>query len=77
MRSLPKFLAQRVIFGALTLIIISIIMYGVVYFSPFELRVTLFMPPKRSPHLTDEAIARFRQKIIDDNHLYDPFVVQY
>jgi ABC-type dipeptide/oligopeptide/nickel transport system permease component len=77
MADLVKFLLRRSLFAILTLILMSIIMYGIVYLAPLDIRVDLFMPNNLSPHLTEEGLARFRQRIIDNNHLDDPFPIQY
>ncbi len=77
MRSLLKFLSRRIFFAIITLIIMSILLYGVIYISPIDLRIDLFMPAKLSPRMTEEDVARFRNLIAERNHLYDPFIVQY
>lgn len=77
MRSLFKFLLRRVFFAAITLILITIIMYLVVYLAPVDVRIDLFMPKNLGPRMTEEAIARFRENIAEKNHLHDTFFVQY
>jgi peptide/nickel transport system permease protein len=77
MRSLLKFLLRRVFSAILTLILMSVILYGIIYLAPVDLRIDLFMPSKLSPHMTEEDIERFRIRLAEENHLYDPFIVQY
>jgi ABC-type dipeptide/oligopeptide/nickel transport system permease component len=77
MRSLLKFLLRRVLFAIFTLFLMTIILYGIVYLAPLDLRVNLFMPPNMKPDLPEEAIAQIRDLIIKNNHLSDPFFVQY
>jgi ABC-type dipeptide/oligopeptide/nickel transport system permease component len=77
MGPLLKFLARRVFFALLTIILVSIVMYFVVYLSPVEVRVDLFMPKNFGPQMTEEQIARLRDRITEKNHLNDAFIVQY
>jgi ABC-type dipeptide/oligopeptide/nickel transport system permease component len=60
-----------------TLILISLILYGIVYLSPIELRINLFMPANLSPRMTEEDVARFREMIAERHHLHDTFIIQY
>jgi peptide/nickel transport system permease protein len=52
-------------------------MYLVVYLAPVDVRIDLFMPKNLGPRMTEEAIARLRERIAEKNHLNDTFVVQY
>ena len=61
----------------LTLILVSIAMYFVVYLAPLDVRVDLFMPKNLGPHMTEEQVARLRERITEKNHLNDTFFVQY
>jgi ABC-type dipeptide/oligopeptide/nickel transport system permease component len=77
MGSLLKFLARRVFFAMLTTILVSVAMYFVVYLAPVDVRVELFMPKNFGPRATEEDIARYRERVIQKNHLNDAFFVQY
>jgi ABC-type dipeptide/oligopeptide/nickel transport system permease component len=55
----------------------SIILFGIIYLSPLDLRINLFMPPNVPARISEEDVARIRNLIAESNHLYDPFVVQY
>lgn len=77
MRSLLRFLSRRVFFAMLTLILVSVAMYFVVYLAPLDVRVDLFMPKNLGPHMTEEQVARLRERITEKNHLNDTFFVQY
>jgi ABC-type dipeptide/oligopeptide/nickel transport system permease component len=77
MHSLFKFLFRRVFFAVITLLLISIILFGIIYLSPLDLRINLFMPPNVPSRISEEDIVRIRDLIAEKNHLYDPFIVQY
>jgi peptide/nickel transport system permease protein len=77
MRNLLRYLLRRVVFAIFTLILMSIIMYGIICLAPLDVRIDLFMPKTFSPRVTEEDIARFRQRISDKFHLTDPFPIQY
>ncbi|MBN2256315.1 MAG: ABC transporter permease [Anaerolineaceae bacterium] len=72
-----KFLLRRVFFAVITLFVISVILYGIIYLTPVDVRISLFMPANFSPRMTEEAIARYQDMIAEKNHLYDSFFVQY
>lgn len=61
----------------ITLVLMSIILYGIIYLSPLDLRINLFMPQNVPSRMTEKDIARIRNLIAENNHLYDPFIVQY
>jgi peptide/nickel transport system permease protein len=52
-------------------------MYFVVYLAPVDVRVDLVMPKNVGPRMTEEALARLRERLIVKNHLDDTFIVQY
>jgi peptide/nickel transport system permease protein len=59
------------------LLITTLVLYAVMMFTPVETRVQLFMPEKVSPHWTQEQYDALVQKKIVENHLNDPYLVQY
>jgi len=79
MLSLLRYLAGRLFFAVITLFLLSIVLYGIIYLSPLDMRVSLFMPgnvPLRIL-LDEEAYGRLRDRIIEENHLNDSFSTQY
>ena len=62
----------------LTLLITTVVLYATVMLTPPETRATLFISQKSSAsHRTEEQYKRLIQQIIAQNHLNDPFPVQY
>lgn len=72
-----QFVIRRFLFIPISLIIITMVLYGGVMLTPPESRASLYFPPKMNPNMTDEQMAVFQEKIIERYHLRDPFLVQY
>ena len=74
-----RYILGRLCFSLLTLILVTMVLYGVICLAPVDMRVTIYMP-KNIPMqilMDAEAYARLKEIIIARNHLDDPFPVQY
>lgn len=60
-----------------SLIIITLVLYGGVMLTPPEGRASLYFPPRMNPNMTEEQMRNFQEKIIERYHLRDPYLVQY
>jgi len=72
-----QFVVRRFLVVPISLIIITMVLYGGVMLSPPEARATLYYPPRMNPNMTAEQLQRFQEVIIKRHHLRDPFLVQY
>ena len=70
-------LLKRIFAIIITLFVVTVVMYATVMLTPAETRATLFLPPHPSPHQTQEQYDHMIGLIIQENHLNDPFPVQY
>jgi peptide/nickel transport system permease protein len=78
MPPLLKYIARRLLVFPLTLLVITLILYGFAMLVPVEERARLYWPPNLDPErLTAEREQQFIALIIRDRHLNDPFPVQY
>jgi peptide/nickel transport system permease protein len=79
MSSFWKFFFKRVAAIPVTLIIITLVLYGIVMLMPLESRINLYMPPfkPRSNQNTEEWIQNMESRVVEKYHLKDPFLVQY
>lgn len=79
MRGLPvlKFLLQRLGTIAITLLIVSSLIFGIISLAPLESRVDLYMGRRVRVNLPPEIEQRFREHIIREHGLDKPFPVQY
>jgi ABC-type dipeptide/oligopeptide/nickel transport system permease component len=70
-----SFILKRAILIPITLVIVTLVLYGIVMLMPLETRISLYMPESNSnvPGWQD----RMREKIIERHHLDEPFPVQY
>lgn len=70
------FLARRLLFVPITLLVITAVLYAIVMLVPPERRAYLYLPPKVSAAdvLPDDPLI---QGLIEKYHLRDPFPVQY
>ncbi|MDK2980464.1 MAG: peptide/nickel transport system permease protein [Chloroflexota bacterium] len=69
------FLTRRLLLIPITLLVITVILYGIVMLMPLETRISLYMPKSNS--MAAGWQERMRTKIIDTHHLDQPFPVQY
>jgi peptide/nickel transport system permease protein len=72
-----QFVIRRFLAIPVSLVIITLVLYGGVMLTPPETRATLYYPPKMNPNMTEEQMLRFQETIIKRYHLRDPFLIQY
>lgn len=79
MSSFLKYLAGRILIAIITIFLVSVVMFGIIYLSPLETRISLFMPPNVPMRvlIDEEAFKRLENRIIEENHLNDSFPIQY
>ncbi|MRS02236.1 ABC transporter permease [bacterium] len=77
MKSILTNLIKRIISIFITLLVTTMVMYGIMMLTPVETRVELFMPKNLPARLTEEQIENIRQIKIKENHLNDPYPIQY
>lgn len=77
MPPLLQFAIRRFISVPISLLVITMVLYGGVMLTPPETRATLYMPENLPPNLTDEQYAKIEEKIIKLHHLREPFLIQY
>ncbi len=77
MPSLLTNLIKRAFSILITLLVTTMVMYGIMMLTPPETRAELFMPKNMSGRISEEQIAKMIQVRIRDNHLNDPYPVQY
>jgi peptide/nickel transport system permease protein len=68
-----KFIVRRLLAVPITLLVITVVLYGIVMLAPIEARVSLYEPQGGKPR-NPEAL---RQYIIREYGLNDPYPVQY
>ena len=77
---MPSFLSniiKRIFSILITLLVTTMVMYGIMMLTPVETRVELFMPKNLPARLTEAQIENMRQIKIKENHLNDPYPIQY
>jgi peptide/nickel transport system permease protein len=76
-----QFFIRRLLFIPITLLIITLVLYGIAALAPIEVRAKLYWPPGASEQwmmLADpEEVARLNQQVIKQYGLDDPFLIQY
>jgi ABC-type dipeptide/oligopeptide/nickel transport system permease component len=72
-----QFVIRRFLVIPISLVIITLVLYGGVMLAPPEARATLYYPPRMNPNMTEEQMHQFQESIIKRNHLRAPFLVQY
>jgi peptide/nickel transport system permease protein len=72
-----QFVVRRLLAVPISLVIITMILYGGVMLTPPEGRASLYVPPRMNPNMTEEQFAKFQEQIIEHYHLRDPYLVQY
>lgn len=70
-------LIKRVFSILITLLVTTMVMYAIMMLTPPETRAELFMPKNMSGRITEEQIQKMIEIRIRDNHLNDPYPVQY
>lgn len=71
-----QFVIRRFLVIPVSLVIITMVLYGGVMLTPPEARVSLYMRPGMV-HLTPEQFQRIQDNLIKRYHLRDPYPVQY
>lgn len=72
-----QFVIRRFLVIPVSLVIITMVLYGGVMLTPPEARASLYFPPRMNPNMTEEQLRRFQEQIIERYHLRDPFLIQY
>jgi peptide/nickel transport system permease protein len=72
-----QFVIRRFLIVPISIVIITMVLYGGVMLTPPEARAALYFPPRMNPNMTEEQMKRFTDVIIERYHLRDPFPVQY
>jgi ABC-type dipeptide/oligopeptide/nickel transport system permease component len=72
-----KFIFTRLFSLITTLIIITIVLYGLIMLTPVEVRASLYFPKNFRQGMTEEEKQHIIEQIIINRHLRDPFPVQY
>ncbi|HEX5807902.1 MAG TPA: ABC transporter permease [Anaerolineales bacterium] len=71
-----QFVIRRFMAVPVTLMIVTMLLYGGVMLTPPESRATLYIPERLKPR-TEEQFLRYQEMIIQRYHLRDPYLVQY
>lgn len=72
-----QFVIRRFLVIPVSLVVITMVLYGGVMLTPPEARATLYYPPRMNPNMTEEQMLKFQEAIIKRYHLRDPFLIQY
>lgn len=72
-----QFVLRRFLVIPVSLLIITMVLYGGVMLTPPEARASLYFPPRMNPNMTEEQLKQFQEVIIRRHHLRDPFPIQY
>jgi peptide/nickel transport system permease protein len=72
-----RFLFYRFLSIPITLLVVTLLLYGTAMLTPVEVRAELYMPPLSRQDLSEERIAALKEVIIRRYRLDDPFPIQY
>jgi peptide/nickel transport system permease protein len=72
-----QFVVRRFLVIPVSLVIITLVLYGGVMLTPPEARATLYYPPRMNPNMTEEQMRQYQEMIIKRYHLREPFLIQY
>lgn len=72
-----KYLLGRLIAIPITLLIITMALYGIIMLAPPDERAALYLPPRLPSHLTAAQIAFELEQIAEEHGMNDPYLVQY
>jgi peptide/nickel transport system permease protein len=72
-----QFVIRRFLAVPVSLVIITMVLYGGVMLTPPEARASLYFPPRMNPNMTEEQLEQFQERLIEKYHLRDPYPVQY
>jgi peptide/nickel transport system permease protein len=68
---------RRFLVIPVSLLIITMVLYGGVMLTPPEARASLYYPPRMNPNMSEEQMLKYQEVIIERHHLRDPFLIQY
>ena len=71
-----QYLIRRFLVIPVSLLIITMVLYGGVMLTPPEARATLYYPPNLG-HMTEEQLRKYNERLIERYHLRAAFPVQY
>jgi peptide/nickel transport system permease protein len=71
-----RFLFRRFLFIGVSLLVITILLYGFAYLTPADQRASLYWP-SRLDKISEASLKKLTERIIIDHHLNDPFPIQY
>ncbi len=77
MSAFAKFLLGRLLAIPVTLLIITVALYGIVTIAPPEERALLYFPPRTRNNMPEELFQAKVDQIIEEHGLADPFPLQY
>lgn len=72
-----KYLLGRLIAIPITLLIITMVLYGIIMMAPPAERAALYLPPRLPSHLTAAQIAFELDQIAAEHGMNDPYLAQY
>jgi len=77
MPPLLQFIIRRFLVVPVSLVVITMVLYGGVMLTPPEARAQLYFPERMNQNMTDEQMERYTEAIIKRYHLREPYIVQY
>jgi len=77
MPPLLQFIIRRFLVVPVSLLVITMVLYGGVMLTPPEARAQLYFPERMNQNMTDEQMERYTDAIIKRYHLSEPYLVQY
>lgn len=72
-----RFLAGRLAYAGLTLLVVTATLYGMLMLAPAEMRAALYLPPRIRQNMDPALAQRNLDALIRDHYLDQPFPVQY
>lgn len=77
MQTFLVYFGKRLLLIPITLIVITAVLYGMSMLAPPEERASLYMPPNMPRTVTEETYQNIINRVIAENGLDDPFILQY
>ncbi len=72
-----QFTLSRLGYVVITLLVVTMALYGIVMLAPVEARAELYLPPRTPPYQSPEVAQRILERIIAEHYLDQPYLVQY
>jgi peptide/nickel transport system permease protein len=72
-----KFLIRRLIAIPMTLLVITMVLYGITMLAPVESRAQLYLPKRSRPFMPPKQLENAINRVIKQHGLRDPFPIQY